>query len=129
MPADWVLLGIFVPVMWLKQMIKANQKELDYGLADALDLMVVCVEAGLTIDSAMLRVGEELAEVHPSISRELGIAHMETRIGLTRVESLRNLGTRTGNERCNRWARCSRRPSGSARASDRRCECTLKHYV
>jgi tight adherence protein C len=90
------LLGLYAPVLWLNTRIKRNQCDLDYGLADALDLMVVCVEAGLTIDSAMQRVGQELALVHPAISREMGITHMETRIGLPRVEALRNLGTRTG---------------------------------
>jgi tight adherence protein C len=90
------LFGLFAPVMWLKKRIKINQRELDYGLADALDLLVVCVEAGLTMDAAMQRVGQELALVHPAISRELGITHMESRIGLARTEALRNLGTRTG---------------------------------
>ena len=59
--------------------------------------MVVCVEAGLTVDSAMQRVGTDLAIAHPSLSRELNIAHMETRVGLSRGESLKNLGQRTGN--------------------------------
>jgi tight adherence protein C len=58
--------------------------------------MVVCVEAGLTVDAAMQRVGQELALAHPRLSREFGIAHMETRVGLSRPESLRNLGQRTG---------------------------------
>jgi tight adherence protein C len=91
------LLGYAAPVIWLKVKISRNQKALEYGLADALDLMVVCVEAGLTVDSAMQRVGEELAPVHPALSRELGIAHMETRVGLPRSEALKNLGTRTDN--------------------------------
>jgi tight adherence protein C len=90
------LAGFYAPVIWLKQMIKSNQKKLDYGLADALDLMVVCVEAGLTMDAAMQRVGQEMAMVHPALSRELGITHMETRIGLSRGEALKNLGSRTG---------------------------------
>jgi tight adherence protein C len=51
----------------------------------------------LTVDAAMQRVGEELALVHPAISREFGIAHMETRVGLPRQEALKNLGVRTGN--------------------------------
>jgi tight adherence protein C len=59
--------------------------------------MVVCIEAGLTIDAAMQRVGQELALAHPSLSRELGLAHMETRVGLSRSEALRNMGQRTGN--------------------------------
>jgi len=91
------LLGYFIPTMWLRMMVSSNQKSLDYGLADAMDLMVVCVEAGLTVDAAMQRVGEELALVHPAISREFGIAHMETRVGLPRQEALKNLGMRTGN--------------------------------
>jgi tight adherence protein C len=89
--------GYMAPTLWLKLRMKRNQKELTLGLPDALDLMVVCVEAGLTVDAAMQRVGQELVIAHPSISRELGIAHMETRVGLARVEALKNLGIRTGN--------------------------------
>lgn len=92
------IFGYLAPQIWLKTKIKANQQALTYGLADALDLMVVCVEAGLTVDGAMQRVAQDLSIAHPSISRELGIAHMETRVGLSRSESLRNLGIRTGNE-------------------------------
>jgi tight adherence protein C len=91
------LIGYLSPTIWLKMKIKGNQTQLDLGLADAMDLMVVCVEAGLTMDAAMQRVGEELALVHPAISREFGIAHMETRVGLARQEALKNLGLRTGN--------------------------------
>jgi tight adherence protein C len=79
------LLGYVLPNTWLRVKIKANQKALTHGLPDALDLMVVCVEAGLTIDSAMQRVGEELHLAHPSLGREFGIAHMETRVGLSRA--------------------------------------------
>jgi len=91
------LAGYVSPIIWLKMKIKNNQKSMEYGLPDALDLMVVCVEAGMTVDSSMQRVGEELALVHPTISREFGIAHMQTRVGMPRQEALRNLGTRTGN--------------------------------
>ncbi len=91
------LVGYMAPTIWLKQKIKSNQRALTEGLADALDLMVVCVEAGLTMDGAMQRVGTDLAITHPSLSRELNIAHMETRVGLSRSESLKNLGQRTGN--------------------------------
>lgn len=92
------LAGYMAPTIWLKARIKSNQNALTYGLADALDLMVVCVEAGLTVDSSMQRVGQELALAHPALARELGIAHMETRVGLSRSETLRNLGVRTGNQ-------------------------------
>jgi tight adherence protein C len=92
------LIGYLAPKFWLKFAIKSNHRNLSYGLPDALDLMVVCVEAGLTVDGAMQRVGTELALAHPSISRELGICHMETRVGLSRAEAMKNLGTRTGSE-------------------------------
>lgn len=92
------LLGYVLPMLKLKLDIKANQKKLDEGLPDALDLMVICVEAGLTIDATLQRVGDELALAHPAISRELGIAHMETRIGVGRQHAFRNLADRTGHE-------------------------------
>jgi tight adherence protein C len=89
------LLGYVLPTFWLLQKIKSNRKQLNLSLPDALDLMVVCIEAGLTVDSAMQRVGTELQLAHPALSREFGIAHMETRVGLSRGEALRNLGQRT----------------------------------
>jgi tight adherence protein C len=89
------LAGYLLPTFWLKRMIKNNQKELAYGLADGLDLMVVCVEAGLTVDAAMQRVGQELQIAHPAISREFAITYMETRVGLSRADALKNMGIRT----------------------------------
>ncbi len=90
------LAGYLSPVMWLNMRVKANQQALRYSLPDALDLMVVCVESGLTIDAAMQRVGQELTIAHPALSREIGMTHMETRVGLARSEALRNMGSRTG---------------------------------
>jgi tight adherence protein C len=92
------LVGYMAPSIWLRMRVKSNQRAITLGLPDALDLMVVCVEAGLTIDAAMQRVGDELGLAHPAISRELGIAHMETRVGLARAEALKNLAQRTGND-------------------------------
>jgi len=90
--------GYIAPVIWLKFRTAKNQKQLTNGLADTLDLMVVCIESGLTIDAAMQRVGQELGMAHPAIGREFGLAHMETRVGLTRTEALKNMGQRTGNK-------------------------------
>ncbi len=59
--------------------------------------MVVCVEAGLAVDAAMQRVGSELAIAHPRLSKEMEITHLETRVGLSRSDALKNLGMRTGN--------------------------------
>jgi len=90
------IIGYILPTVWLRTRIKKNQKSLQYGLADGLDLMVVCVEAGLTVDAAMQRVGQELQIAHPAISREFAITYMETRVGLSRADALKNLGARTG---------------------------------
>lgn len=91
------LVGYVCPTLWLSTQIKKQQKSIDYGLPDALDLMVVCIEAGLAVDAAMQRVGNELAIAHPRLSREFEITHMETRVGLSRAEALKNLGVRTAN--------------------------------
>ena len=87
----------YLPGIVLGFLKKKRQEAIFLGLPDALDLMVVCVEAGLTVDAAMHRVGQELMIAHPSISRELAITYMETRVGLSRQEALKNLGVRTGN--------------------------------
>ena len=90
------LAGYAAPTAWLALQVRKQQRALEYGLPDALDLMVVCVEAGLGIDAAMQRVGAELALAHPRLSKEFEITDMETRVGLARSEALRNLGVRTG---------------------------------
>jgi tight adherence protein C len=100
--AVWLLMyfgavvGFMLPKLWLRARIRSRRRELDAALPDALDLLVVCVESGLTLDAAIQRVGQEIALAHPDISKEFGITHMETRIGLSRVDALRNLGLRTG---------------------------------
>ena len=90
------LAGYLMPAVWIKLKIKEQQKALQRGLPDALDLFVVCIEAGLTVDAAMQRIGNELVLAHPRLARELEITHMETRVGVARPEALRNLGQRTG---------------------------------
>lgn len=91
------LFGYLTPVIWLKMRIKSHQLNLTFSLPDALDLLVVCVEAGLTIDAAIQRVGQEMILSHPALSRELGITHMETRVGVSRAEAMKNMAARTQN--------------------------------
>lgn len=91
------LIGYLAPQIWLSAKVRENQKMLNHGLPDALDLMVICVESGLTVDGTVQRVGEELAMAQPAISRELGICHTETRLGVSRQQAFKNLATRTGN--------------------------------
>src|SRR5439155_20284410 len=86
------------PTFWLRQQTKAHLRSLERGLPDALDLLVICVEAGLTLDAAMQRVGQELSLAHPKLSREMEITHLETRLGLSRADALRNLGEPTGSQ-------------------------------
>ena len=95
-PYGLAVFGYMAPTLWLRHMVRSRKASLERSLPDALDLMVVCVEAGLTIDAAIQRVGHEIALAHPEISKEFGITHMETRIGVARVDALRNLGQRTG---------------------------------
>jgi tight adherence protein C len=92
------LLGYLLPGIVLAKMAKKRQKKIQLGLADALDLMVVSVEAGLGLDQAILRVGDELSFAHPDLSEELRLVNIEMRAGKGRTESLRNLADRTGLE-------------------------------
>ena len=90
------VMGFFLPRMVLARMIRRRQLLVRWGLADALDLMVVSIEAGLGLNAAMLRVSEELRDVHPDISEEFELANLEIRVGREREEALRNLADRTG---------------------------------
>jgi tight adherence protein C len=90
------VIGFFLPRFLLTRMIKARQQRVRWGLADALDLMVVSIEAGLGLNAAMLRISEELKTVHPDISGEFELANLEIRVGRERDEALRNLAERTG---------------------------------
>lgn len=90
--------GFFLPRFFLGKMIKKRQRLIRWGLADALDLMVVSVEAGLGLNAAMMRVSSELKEVHPPVATEFELANLEIRVGRERDEALRNLAERTGVE-------------------------------
>ncbi|MDT4953044.1 MAG: tight adherence protein [Acidobacteriota bacterium] len=90
------ILGFFLPRFVLDQMIKGRKQRIRWGLADALDLMVVSIEAGLGLNAAMLRVSDELKDVHKDISEEFELANLEIKVGRDRDEALRNLAERTG---------------------------------
>ncbi|MCA1591692.1 MAG: type II secretion system F family protein [Acidobacteria bacterium] len=96
----WILAafiaGFMLPRYCLKRMIKSRQQRVRWGLADALDLLVVSIEAGLGLNAALIRVGEELKDVHPEISEEFELTNLEIRVGRERDEALRNLAERTG---------------------------------
>src|SRR5580700_10604946 len=89
-------LGFFLPRFMLKKKLAARQRRIRLGLPDGLDLTVICVEAGLSLDQAMMRVGEDLRTAHPELSAEFHLFDLEARAGKPRVEALRNLAARTG---------------------------------
>ena len=88
--------GFFLPRFFLKRMINKRQRLIRWGLADALDLMVVSVEAGLGLNAAMMKVSSELKDVHTAVAIEFELANLEIRVGRERDEALRNLAERTG---------------------------------
>jgi tight adherence protein C len=89
-------LGFFLPRFFLKRMIKDRQQRIRLGLPDALDLTVICVEAGLALDQALMRVGQDLHHAHADLSDEFHLVTLEMRAGKPRAEALRNLVDRTG---------------------------------
>jgi tight adherence protein C len=93
-----LLIFYMLPGMMLARLAKRRQHRIQQGLADVLDLLVVSVEAGLGLDQALQRVGEELAFAYPDLSDELRLVNLELRAGKGRSEALRNLADRTGVE-------------------------------
>jgi tight adherence protein C len=88
--------GYLLPSFWLERKIKARQKVIQNGLPDALDLMIVCLEAGSAMDQAILKVSEELALAYPALAEEFRMIITETRAGKPRLEAFRNFAQRTG---------------------------------
>ncbi len=91
-------LGYLLPGMVLARLAKHRQHRIQLGLPDALDLLVVSVEAGLGLDQAIQRVADELAFAHPDLADELRLINLELRAGKARADALRNLAERTGVE-------------------------------
>jgi tight adherence protein C len=87
--------GFLAPNLWLGSMSAKRREKVRHGLADSLDLMVVAVEAGLGLDAAIQRVGDELKTVHGDLSEEFQIAVLESQMGIPRAEALDNMAKRT----------------------------------
>ncbi len=92
----FVMGGFYLPNLGLDLMVSRRQERLRFSLPDALDLMVVCMEAGLGLDQAISSVSRELRSTHKEISEELGLVTLEMRAGKRRVDALKNLADRTG---------------------------------
>lgn len=88
-------LGYLAPDYWLDYRIRARASAIQEGLPDLLDLMVVCLEAGLSIDQATIRSSEEMRFSHPAIAEELTLVMLEVRAGQPRMQAWRRLAERT----------------------------------
>lgn len=89
-------LGLIFPAAMLDRLVRRRQDRIKKSVPDALDLMVVCVEAGTSLDAAILRVAKELRLAHPDLAHELAVVNRLTNAGMARDEALRGLWKRTG---------------------------------
>lgn len=91
-------IGYALPGFWLAHKTAKRQKQIQNGLPDALDLLIVCVEAGAGLDAAIVKAAEELAISYPALADELRLITTETRAGKPRLEAFKNFAARTGVE-------------------------------
>jgi tight adherence protein C len=91
-------LGFYLPEFWLGRAIKNRCEKMRLALPDAIDLLVICMEAGLGIDQALVRVGHELRMICPALSEELVTINHEQRAGKPRIDAWRSMAERTGLE-------------------------------
>jgi len=92
------MLGFLLPSFLLSLWIARRKERIRAGLPDVVDLLIICVEAGLGLSRAIMKIGEEIKILHPEISREFSLMAAEMRSGLPRHQALRNFVTRTGVE-------------------------------
>lgn len=88
-------LGFLAPDFWLGRRIAKRQSDIRRGLPDVLDLLVICIEAGQSLDQATMRTSQELSAAHPAITDELSIVVLEQRAGRARIDAWRNFADRT----------------------------------
>lgn len=88
--------GYFLPKYWITRRIQARQDEITSGFPDALDMMLVCVEAGQSLDQAIIRVAKELHASYPALAEEFEIVSYEMKAGKDKERVLRDMGTRCG---------------------------------
>ncbi len=92
------LVGWILPEWWLSSQITARRRDINHYLIDMLDLLVICLEAGLSFNASLIRVVNELQWSSRTLSEELQYTNHEIQMGRTRAEALRNLGDRCGND-------------------------------
>ena len=89
-------IAFYFPDLWIVMRTRSLQRQYQDGFPDALDLLVVCVEAGLSLDAAINRVGQEIGHAHPAIAENFAMMSQELRAGGTRADALHNLADRMG---------------------------------
>jgi tight adherence protein C len=89
------LLGFMAPEVWISRATRLRQQLIRNGLPDALDLLIICLEAGSSVDQAFVKTSEELEVAHPVLAEELHLVTTEIRAGKPRIEALKNLADRT----------------------------------
>lgn len=90
------MIGLYAPAIWLWMLRKGRMERIFLSLPDLLDLLVVCVEAGLGLDAAMRRVAEELADTAPDASYEFSMCNMQLQMGISKKQALHDMGIRSG---------------------------------
>jgi len=98
------VIGLYIPNLWVRMKVRHRQNQILLGFPDALDLMVVCVEAGLGLDAAMQQATEEIRLSNEVLSEELRLVNLELRAGQSRQNALKNLSLRTDLEDINNFA-------------------------
>jgi tight adherence protein C len=93
-----VVIGFFAPDFWLTEAVNRRRRRIDRSLPDGLDLLAICLEAGLGLDQAIVRVGNELKNTHPDFSTELLTINFEQRAGVPRIESWKAFSDRLDSE-------------------------------
>lgn len=98
------VIGVYAPLLVVKAKADRHQQEIMNGFPDALDLMLVCVEAGLGLEAAFTRVGMEMTDSHPRIAEQLGTVVLEMRAGRNREDALRRMADRAGTDEIRAFA-------------------------
>ena len=97
-------LGLYLPNLWIRIKADRRQRQIINGFPDALDLMLVCVEAGLGLEAAFSRVGMEMTRSHPLLAEQLGTVVLELRAGRSQEDALRRMADRAGAEEIRAFA-------------------------
>ena len=109
-PMGWLFMGVagiagyIAPSMYIDRRIKARKAEHQAGFPDFMDLLVVCADAGLSMEASLERVGRELGDSYPSLTANIHMANLEIRAGRTMAEALEHLGDRLGVEEARSFA-------------------------